>query len=52
MYDAYEFKVSEASTASDLWLAGAVLRFLKENFLGGLKVVRMDWSFSESDFMV
>lgn len=36
-----------SSTASEMEIAEAFLRVLKANFLGGLKVWRMFWSFSE-----
>lgn len=37
-----------SSAASEMEIALAFLRVLKANFLGGLKVVRMVWSFSDS----
>lgn len=36
-----------SSAASEIEIADAFLRVLKANFLGGLKVWRMFWSFSE-----
>jgi hypothetical protein len=47
-----EWLMFEASGVSRIGIAEGVLRVLKENFFGGLKVLRMVWSFSDSALMV